>query len=190
MTIPAWNAVGVLPPILPGATGSSRERSPYRVNLSMLVDRFSTSPERMIILDGLLRFRTALHQAGIVSGFQWLDGSFLEDVETQENRPPNDMDVVTFFYMPQGYDQRSLVHQHGALFDSKQTKANFAMDAYPVVLGNPTDEWQVRNVNYWYSMWSHRRDGVWKGFVQVDLDPAQDADARAMLNLHGGIHHD
>lgn len=32
----------------------------------------------------------------------------------------------------------------------------------------------IQRVSYWYSMWSHRRDGVWKGFVQVDLDPMQD----------------
>lgn len=54
MTIPAWNATGVLPPILPGALGNSPERSPYVTELSSLVDRFSTSPERMAVLDGLL----------------------------------------------------------------------------------------------------------------------------------------
>lgn len=63
------------------------------------------------------------------------------------------------------------------------------MDAYFAVLGQPTDQWQVKNIAYWYSLWSHRRDGLWKGFVQVDLDPAQDGDARAVLNLAGGGHH-
>jgi hypothetical protein len=155
-----------------------------------LVDSFSISPERMAILDGLLRFRADLHQAGIVSGFQWLDGSFLEQVEMLEGRPPRDMDVVTFFEMPSGQDQRSLIQRHGVLFDQKQVKATYAMDAYVVVLGQPADQWLVKYVSYWYSMWSHRRDGLWKGFVQVDLDPAQDADARAILNLQGDIHHE
>ena len=90
------------------------------------------------------------------------------------------MDVVTFFHLPQGWDQRSLVQHHGSLFDQKLVKKNYAMDAYFIVLGQPTNNWHVKNITYWYSMWSHRRDGLWKGFVQVDLDPAQDGPARAV----------
>ena len=30
-------------------------------------------------------------------------------------------------------------------------------------------------------MWSHTRDGVWKGFLQVNLDDSKDAEARALL---------
>ena len=180
-SIPPWNSAGVLPPIRPNVLGSSPDRSPYVVDLAVLFDRFATSPERMAILDGLLRFRADLHAAGITSGFQWLDGSFLEQVETLEGRAPRDMDVVTFL---------ALLQRHGSLFDQKHVKATYAMDAYFAVLGQPTDHWQVKNIAYWYSLWSHRRDGLWKGFVQVDLDPSQDGDARAILNLAGGIHHD
>ncbi len=188
--IPAWNSAGVLPPVRPNAPGSSADRSPYVVDLAVLFDRFSTSPERMSILDGLLRFRAELHKMGITSGFQWLDGSFLEHVEILEGRAPRDMDVVTFFDLPQGQDQRSLIQQNGQLFDQKYLKGTYTMDAYFLVMGQPTDQWQVKNIAYWYSMWSHRRDGLWKGFVQVDLDPAQDGDARAVLNLAGGVHHE
>jgi len=189
-SIPVWNSAGVLPPIRPNAPGSSPDRSPYAVDLSVLFNRFATSPERMTILDGLLQFRADLHAAGITSGFQWLDGSFLEQVEILEGRAPRDMDVVTFLALPQGADQLSLVQQHGTLFDQKHVKATYAMDAYFAVLGQPTDHWQVKNIAYWYSLWSHRRDGLWKGFVQVDLDPSQDGDARAILNLAGGVRHD
>jgi len=190
VSIPAWNSAGVLPPIRPNAPGSSPDRSPYLVELAALFDRFATSLERMAILDGLLRFRADLHAAGITSGFQWLDGSFLEQVEALECRAPRDMDLVTFLDLPQGLDQRSLVQRHGVLFDQKHLKATYAMDAYFAVLGQPTDQWQVKNIAYWYSLWSHRRDGLWKGFAQVDLDPSQDGDARAILNLAGGIHHE
>jgi hypothetical protein len=190
MTIPAWTAAGVLPPIRPGESGNSADRSPYLVDLSLLVDRFAISPERKLILNGLLRFRAAFHQAGIVSGFQWLDGSFLEDVETLEHRPPRDMDVVTFFDLPAGQDQRSLMERHGSLFDPKQSKTTYVMDAYYVVLGKPMHQQQVNRVAYWYSMWSHRRNGLWKGFVQVDLNPAQDSAALALLNSDGGVRHD
>lgn len=144
LAIPAWNSVGALPPIRPSAPGHSPDRSPYVVDLAMVFDRFATSPERMAILDGLLRFRADLHGAGITSGFQWLDGSFLEQIETLEGRAPKDMDVVTFFDLPRGQDQRSLAQHHGPLFDQKQVKANYAMDAYFIVLGQPTNGWQVK----------------------------------------------
>ena len=58
------------------------------------------------------------------------------------------------------------------------------------ILGQPVDALQVQSITYWYSMWSHRRDGLWKGFVQVDLNPSQDADARAVLNISGGAQHE
>jgi hypothetical protein len=187
MTVPNWNAVGVLPPIRPTAPGHSRDRSPYPIDLVTLVDRFATSSERMTILDGLLQFRTALHQVGIVSGFQWLDGSFLEDVETRENRPPRDIDVVTFFELPAGQDLQTLIQRSGNLFDPIGLRTTYAVDAYFINLSLPTDEFLVRNVAYWYSMWSHRRDWNWKGFVQVDLAPTQDADVRDLLNNLQGV---
>lgn len=34
---------------------------------------------------------------------------------------------------------------------------------------------------YWYSVWSHRRTMSWKGFVQIDLNPASDAEAAELL---------
>ena len=187
MTVPDWNVAGVLPPIRPGESGTSRDRSPYPVDLVELVDRFAISPERMAILDGLLRFRNELHQAGIVSGFQWLDGSYLEDVKTQEDREPCDVDVVTFFDLPTGLNQQSLIQQHGNLFDNIQIKTTYVVDAYFVDLSLPADPFLVQNVAYWYSIWSHRRDGLWKDFVQVDLNPAQDAVARERLKDIQGV---
>lgn len=188
--LPHWNWVGVLPPVGPEMPGNSPERSPYRVPLADFVDRFATSPERMAILDGLLRFRAKLHELGIVSGFQWLDGSFLEQIELLESRHPRDMDVVTFFDMPRGENQRSLLQKAGQLFDQKHLIATYWVDGYFIVLGQPVDARQVQCIAYWYSMWSHRREGLWKGFVQVDLDSSQDANARAVLNIGGGAHHE
>ena len=187
MTVPDWNVAGVLPPIRPGESGTSTDRAPYMVDLVALVDRFAISPERMAILDGLLRFRNELHQAGIVSGFQWLDGSYLEDVKTQEDREPCDVDVVTFFDLPAGLNQQSLIEQYKETFDPDRLLTAYAVDAYFSVLGKPTDQQQVEKVAYWYSMWSHRRDGLWKGFVQVDLNPAQDTAARVRLNDLQGV---
>lgn len=188
-SIPAWSPAGVIPPIRPAMPGHSFDRSPYPVELITLIDRFATSPERVAILNGLLAFRSALHKAGVVSGFQWLDGSFLEQIEILENRPPRDMDVVTFLEIPAGYNQLTLAQQHSNLFDQAHLKTHYSMDAYFAVLGQPTNEMQVKNITYWYSMWSHRRDGLWKGFIQVDLHPSQDAQAQTLLTTYGGVTH-
>lgn len=110
-------------------------------------------------------------------------------METLEHRPPRDMDVVSFLDLTR-LDQQTLLSQHSALFDQAQTKQMYAMDAYFVQIGGVLDKDSIRRVSYWYSMWSHRRNGLWKGFVQVDLDPAQDTDAQAGLSFHGGTHHD
>jgi hypothetical protein len=91
VAIPAWTADGVLPPIN-ASQPVSPERSPYVVSLTDYVLRFSDTPERRAVLDGYLRYRAALHAAGVVQGFQWIDGSFLEHVEVTEGRTPNDID--------------------------------------------------------------------------------------------------
>jgi hypothetical protein len=127
----------------------------------------------------------------MVSGFQWLDGSYLEDVETQEDRPPRDMDVVTFYNLPMGQTQQSLFERYKELFDPDRLLTTYAVDAYFTMLGKPTDQQQVKNVAYWYSIWSHRRNGLWKGFVQVTMDPTQDVAARERLDdLQGANCHE
>lgn len=95
--VPDWNLAGVLPALRPGEAGHSEDRSPYLATLSDVAQRFDISPRRTIILQGLLAFRAELHRARITSGFQWLDGSFLENVEVLEQRDPKDIDVVTYF---------------------------------------------------------------------------------------------
>jgi hypothetical protein len=178
--IPDWNSLGILPPIRPGAGGSSIDRSPYTAEPVELIDRFGTSQERRRILEGLFQFRADINRIGIISGFQWIDGSFLEQVELIESRPPNDMDVVTFMDLT-GLNQQLLLQQYPTMFDHKQIKALYAVDAYFVELGNPLDKESVKKVSYWYSMWSHRRNGMWKGFVRIDLDTEKDASARTLL---------
>ncbi len=178
--IPAWTAEGVLPPI-DVAQPVSVERSPYLVSLTDYVLRFGETAERRKVLDGLLRYRAALHAVGLVSGFQWFDGSFLEHVERIEGRPPNDLDVVTFYRLPPGRSQRDLVAAQSVLFlDLALVKTMYFVDAYHVHLGMAPERLALRSA-YWYSVWSHRRNQLWKGFVQVDLAPTEDAAAAATL---------
>ncbi|MDG4560911.1 MAG: hypothetical protein P9E88_06425 [Candidatus Competibacter sp.] len=182
--IPAWNAQGVIPPIN-ALNPTSVERSPYTVSLIDFVDQFSTSPERRNVLQGFLRYRLALHSAGLTQGFQWLNGSFLEDVETLEGRAPRDLDVVTFYRLPAGQSQQDVQLLAPHLFPinrtaQEQLKANFHVDAYLVHLGM-IPERLVERSTYWYSLWSHRRNQLWKGYVQINLAPTEDAAAWAAM---------
>lgn len=179
--IPSWNLAGLLPPIWPGEQGHSDKRSPYASSLIEVVDRFGTSPERVIMLRGLLDYRAALYAFDVVDGFQWLDGSFMQDIEALEDRSPNDIDVVTYFRMPEGETQASLLAKARHLFSTQQTKATFRVDAYAMVLDEPMNDANVQRVAYWYSMWSHTRTESWKGFIVAPLDPVLDQAARHLL---------
>ncbi|MEO7331644.1 MAG: hypothetical protein ABI193_23925 [Minicystis sp.] len=179
VAIPAWTADGVLPPVN-ASQPVSPERSPYVVSLTDYVLRFSDTPERRAVLGGLLRYRAALHAVGLVSGFQWLDGSFLEHVEVVEGRAPNDVDVVSFYRLPAGVSQAQLARSAGTLLDHSSVKADYCVDGYLVHLGMDAER-LTRQRAYWYSVWSHRRSQLWKGFVQVSLATAEDAAAAATL---------
>lgn len=181
MSIPEWSVAGVLPPIRPGASGAHSDRSPYVTTVIELVLRFGETKQRRVILDGLLRYRAALHELGLTSGFQWVDGSFLEQTEVMEHRAPNDVDVVTFFELPPRYDTQDALRR-AATWLARQEKAEYLVDAYYSQLGQRMDRSHVRLVSYWYSLWSHRRDGIWKGFLQIDLDPQHDREAQGNLD--------
>lgn len=172
--IPSWTMSGVVPAIRPGVDGGHQDRSPYLVKLDQFISQYAFTQERAIVLNGFLNYRAALHDQGLVSGFQWLNGSFLEHIEDTESRAPRDIDVVTFFHLPEGQTQISLFPAIRDLFDTRLCKATYHVDGYPHMLGTLSEEREIRQTCYWYSMWSHRRDGVWKGFAQVDLDPAGD----------------
>lgn len=174
VTIPDWNALGLLPPI--DAEGpTSVARSPYPVSLKDLVLRFATSPERKAILAGFLQYRAVLHRFGATEGFQWLDGSFMEEVEVLEKRAPKDIDVVSFIHGTLSEDADQYVEHSAA-------KANFSVDSYFVELDQIPPSEVVLLSAYWYSMWSHRRNQAWKGFLQVEMAPNEDAEALAWLS--------
>jgi len=188
--IPAWNLQGVIPPVRPGVAGHHADRSPYKATLDAFVDAMGNSPPRLAIVEGLLRFRSEIRAAGITVGFQWLDGSFLEHAEATEGRDPRDVDVVTFIEIPPGATEAALVAANPHLFDNAHVKKTHQVDSYWDVLGGSMNEASVQRIAYWYSMWSHRRDGLWKGFVQIDLSPANDllaAQAVAQAKLALGI---
>lgn len=56
------------------------------------------------------------------------------------------------------------------------------VDAYIVELDQVTPCELTFLAAYWYSMWSHRRTQAWKGFLQIELAPTEDAEALAWLD--------
>lgn len=187
-SIPPWNAQGVLDPI-DYTDPTSLVRSPYIVSLETFVRHFSTSPERIRILDGFLRYRDALHDAGVELGYQWLDGSFLENKEQLKGLPPGDIDVLTFYHAPNGVNPVELFNRDPLIFgpDRKAIKAKFSVDAFLLPF-DISPESLMDNTCYLFSLFSHRRDTYeWKGILQVDLSSGEDGAANAaMPSLLGG----
>jgi len=178
-TIPHWSILGVLPPIRPDSDAASPDRSPYCASPLDLCHRFGVSPERRRILSGLWELRADLRAVGLDDGFQWVDGSFVEDVETTHGRPPADIDVVTFAPLGDGDRQRRLVAGNPDLFYPQRAKRRYLVDHYVVATDVAFDAVQAHRVSYWYSMWSHRReDQRWKGFLELALSE-EDGAARA-----------
>lgn len=177
-----WNIHGVIPPIADGEDGSSPNRSPYQINIVEFVKKFSYSRERCSIIAKFLDYRQKIYQLEINQGFQWVDGSFTENVEQSRQRPPNDIDLVNFFYQPPHITEEFLA-EHGYIFEHDIVKRNYLVDSYWVNLSVDDKEHIVKQTAYWYSMWSHQRDtDIWKGFYQIPLTPEDDIIARQWLD--------
>jgi hypothetical protein len=78
--IPSFDHNGVIPPYLGNPANGSNFVSPYPTDSLELCQRFATSKDRIAILKKFMAFREEMRNFGI-SGFQYLDGSFLEDIE-------------------------------------------------------------------------------------------------------------
>lgn len=181
-----WNIHGVIPPIAPGERGESQNRSPYEISIVKFVDIFSTSPERINILLGLLNYRQYLYSIGIKEGLQWVNGSFTENVEILRDRPPADIDLVSIFDLS-NKDDDWWARNESTLFNHAHIKQSFKVDGYWIDSSQPMCE-SIGEVTYWYSMWSHQRDtDIWKGFFTMPLS-AED-DVIALQNIRGVSNH-
>lgn len=172
--IPAFDG-HVLPPFTAGDEVGAHDmpRSPYPATMTAVVQRFATSPDRGRILSGLLRYRAALRDAGFVEGAQWIDGSFVEDCERAQGRPPNDVDVVTLIRRPTAVRElgawHGFIQANAALFNQAGIKAEHLCDSYFIDLDlEPTRV--VAQTAYWFGLFSHQRTTFrWKGLVQLNL---------------------
>lgn len=181
MAIPNFDHNLVLPPHL-GNPALPSDVSPYSCSTLELCEKFATNPKRIEILKGLLSFREKLQNFGLTNGFQWLDGSFLEDVENREKRNPNDLDLVTIYW---GYDQlfqQNLIVHLPEFASPALSKQNYMLDHYPFN-AEKSPEITVTYSRYWIQLFSHNRDAVWKGMLQIALNtPSLDSDALQYLN--------
>lgn len=170
--------------VIPPHTGNpiALNNSPYRCTSLELCEKFSTSPQRIELLKGLLEFRAQLTKLDVIVGFQYLDGSFLENIEVSEGRPPNDVDIVTFFRDIDIPRQQVLMKIFPEFVDVKQCKAKYKLDHYPVDYGYHPDT-TVESVKYWLQLFSHNRKGVWKGMLRLELNTTDiDEEALTLLN--------
>lgn len=182
MPIPPFDGIlNVLPPHLGNPAERRADLSPYSCTMEDLCQRFATSGPRKEILDGFLKFRGEFLGFGI-QGFQWLGGSFLEDIEIQERRAPRDIDVVTFVSYPAAsVTLHSTLVPKIELLSRAHVKSTYHVDSIVIPLGAPPAV-LVDEGRYWYGLFSHRRDGVWKGMLEVKLSDKTDDDAaRAVL---------
>lgn len=189
MPIPEFGFGNVLPPFLANdVVGVFAPRSPYLATMSELVMRFATSPERTTILRGLIGFREEIRNLGFSTGFQWIDGSFVEHCEVVKGRPPSDVDVVSVMRRPDYYAEGAawgqFIDQYGeTLLDPAYCKEKFHCDAYFIDLDIPPEFVSVQAA-YWFGLFSHQRDTFrWKGMVQVELQCDDDAASVALEEI-------
>ena len=161
--------------------------APYPTSLCQVIDRFAFSAKRIAILQGLLSYRQSLSNLGIVEGFQWLNGSILEDIENLEARDPNDIDIITFFRRPIAVrDPIAWMHFATAnkmTFSPQFNKATFKCDTQYIDLDASTED--VANLTrFWFGLFSHRRNDLWKGMLTIPL-PITPDDATAQQRLAG-----
>lgn len=176
MTVPAFSANGVLPPFVNGNPTEPNSRSPYIATMEEIIDVFCTSAARARLLKGLNEYRKHLFQGGFVTGYQWLDGSFVENVELLRGRPPSDIDVVTLFHRPVKYqaddaawvnDYRLLLHNQ--FFNTHLIKPKYNCDTYAIDM-DAAPKSMIRSTTYWFGLFSDiRGSSEKKGIVEVPL---------------------
>lgn len=165
-SIPQFNHEGLLPPFT-GDPCSSIGNSPYKSNVSDLIHRFGTSKRRVSILAGYIKHRRRLFQIGIKNGFQWINGSFLQNL----NREPRDIDVVTIFYTNlKRCNFNIILKKNHSLFIPTLAKKFYDTDAHFVDVAALNYYTFSRQLSFYLGLFSHARDSfLWKGILEILL---------------------
>jgi hypothetical protein len=182
MSIPDFADHGGLPPFINGHPTIPNARSPFEATMQELVNRFCTTNDRAKLLKGLNEYRKHLYSGGFVVGSQWIDGSFVENIEKISQRSPNDIDIVTLYHRPIKYKINPHSwsadypnHLRNRFFDTHSMKQVYHCDTYDIDL-DAGPKSIVRNSTYWFGLFSDMRgNGVKKGIVEIPLasDPME-----------------
>jgi hypothetical protein len=184
--IPDFTISGVLPPYLGPTPVNGALMSPYETTLTRIAQKLCASNERKEIFRGVLAYRQELANIGFGGvGFQWLSGSFMEDIENLEKRHPQDVDMVIFFHRPATVADDAawqvFIADNINLLAFWLVKPVYKCDPYFVDLDTMPSN-IVNQTRYWFGLFSHRRTGLWKGLLQIPLTVTQDdADASQLV---------
>ncbi|HTB03395.1 MAG TPA: hypothetical protein VK804_23245 [Bradyrhizobium sp.] len=189
MPVPAFDARGLLPPFLGANSAIAPSRSPYPSLMTELVSMLGGTPERCNLLFSLLKYRSLLHSFGYVDGVQFIDGSFVENVETREGRDPRDIDIFSFLIRPVQYHGNDPLWQStgfaqwtGEIVNQSLNKQRYQLDTYAIAVDQAGPLQLMNETIYWYSLFSHKRvTQEWKGFVAVPLNASDDQTALSAI---------
>lgn len=156
--------------------------SPYRCDTLEICKKLGTTKERVEILKGLLNFRQRMSQNGIINGFQWLDGSFIENIEITEKRPPRDLDLVSFYGDLTIEEQKVKRKQFIEFFNPSLAKDKYKLDHYAVDYSF-RPEVTIEMTRYWIQLFTHNRLGVWKGILRLEMNTVE-IDRKALKYLN------
>lgn len=188
MALPEFDQRGLLPAFV-GNDATTHDRSPYFCTMSDLCASLGTTDRRRQLLKSLISYRALIGSDDYVNGVQFIDGSFVENVEMIEERPPNDIDVFSMLVPPAKYQNSSanwttqgLPFWQSEIADNARNKARFSVDCYALMLDVQSPSAFLRQALYWYGLFSHKRKTYeWKGFVAVPLNATNDQFALATI---------
>ena len=156
---------------------------PYSISLTEFARHFTYSATRISLFRGLLDIRKSLKLQGI-SGFQWVNGSFVQS-EAIYGRDPDDIDILTWVICDSDEHFEELIKD----IDCEAMKRDNHCHVFfaPAVEGKIPWHYGA----YWLWLFGHTNTikvldekdrGLAKGFFEVDL-----ADSEEQIIL-GGDH--
>lgn len=151
--------------------------SPHRFTIENFIISFAYSPERLQLISGFLEYRKYLRSLGVIRGFHWIGGSFVEAIEKIGNRPPGDIDVVTFAIQNINDGNRNSLRNLSSKIHSDRAKIKkyLFIDGYLGDLSpnfiNYSEREFVYGFIFWYEMYSYSKNTeTRKGFIEIPIE--------------------
>lgn len=184
MPIPDFDHNNVLPPFINGSPGTAANHSPYVCSILEFCEKFATTEIRINLLINFIKFRIKIHESEITSGFQWVDGSFLEDKEKILKKGPDDIDVATFFEVTSPNTRNKIESEFPEFIQRELAKNNYKIDHLLIHIPALPPYHLIRSTNFISKLFSYSRRGVYKGMVEIHLNSISE-DMVALEYLNG-----